>query len=286
MEDELRDRRSVLKPILTAHLLPVVEARLLELLRSLSADDWEKQTVAPAWRVKDVAAHLLDTQLRKLSRVRDGYVPGAAPRFASRAEFLAFIDRLNREGVEMYGRLSPPVLISLMEIASRESAAFHQTLDPMAEAAFGVSWAGEEKSLNWFDTARELTERWHHQQQIRLATDRPGIMTRELYYPVLDCFMRALPFTYREKPADSGMCLRFNVSGDCGGSWYLYRDGARWVQVEEPQGRQVSETTIPQEIAWRVFTKGIGRHSAAAQIQVTGDRDLGEHVLSMISVIG
>ena len=255
-----------MKPILTAHLLPVVEAHLLELLRSLGPSEWELQTVAPAWKVKDVAAHLLDTQLRKLSLVRDGNAAGPPPRFASRDDFLAFINRLNREGVETYRRLSPAVLISMMEIASRESAEFHQSLDPMAPAVFSVSWAGEETSLNWFDTARELTERWHHQQQIRLATNRPGIMTRELYYPVLDCFMRALPFTYRDKPADPGTLLRFNVSGDCGGSWYLYRDGDRWVQVESPKGRQLSETTIPQEIAWRVFTKGIDREAATAQV--------------------
>ena len=225
--------------------------------------------------MKDVAAHLLDTQLRKLSRVRDGYTAAPPPRFTSHDEFLGFINTLNREGVEMYGRLSPAVLISMMEMASRESAEFHQSLDPMAKAAFSVSWAGEETSLNWFDTARELTERWHHQQQIRMATNRPGIMTRELYYPVLDCFMRALPFKYRDKSAEPGTHLRFNVSGECGGSWYLYRDGDRWVQVEAPQGRQLSETTIPQEIAWRIFTKGIDRETAAAQVSVTGDRDLG-----------
>ena len=275
-----------MKPILTAHLLPVIEARLIELLRSLRPDEWELQTVAPAWKVKDVAAHLLDTQLRKLSRVRDGYASGPPPRFASHDEFLAFINRLNREGVEMYRRLSPAVLISLMELASRESADFHQALDPMAAAAFSVSWAGDETSPNWFDTARELTERWHHQQQIRLATNRPGIMTRELYYPVLDCFMRALPFSYRDRPGETGTHLRFNVSGDCGGSWYLYRAADRWMQVEAPQGRQVSETTMPQDIAWRIFTKGIDRESAAAQVSVTGDRDLALHVLGMISIIG
>ena len=275
-----------MKPILTARLLPVVEAHLIELLRSLGPSEWESQTVAPAWKVKDVAAHLLDTQLRKLSLVRDGYAAGPAPRFASRDDFLAFINRLNREGVETYRRLSPTVLISMMEIASRESAEFHQSLDPMAPAVFSVSWAGEETSLNWFDTARELTERWHHQQQIRLATNRPGIMTRELYHPVLDCFMRALPFTYRDKPADPGTLLRFTVSGDCGGSWYLHRDGDRWDQVESPKGRQLSETTIPQEIAWRIFTKGIDRETASAQVSISGDRDLGAHVLGMIAIVG
>jgi uncharacterized protein (TIGR03083 family) len=275
-----------MKPILAAHLLPVIEARLIELLRSLHPDEWDLQTIAPAWKVKDVAAHLLDTQLRKLSLVRDGYLAAPPRQFSSTDEFLEFINRLNREGVEMYRRLSPAVLISMMEIASRESAEFHQALEPTAEATFSVSWAGEERSLNWFDTARELTERWHHQQQIRLAANRPGIMTRELYYPVLDCFMRALPFKYRDRSGETGTHLRFNVSGDCGGSWYLYREGDRWVQIDAPEGRQASETTIPQDIAWRIFTKGIDREVAAAQVTITGDRDLGSHVLSLVAIIG
>ena len=271
-----------MKPLLTGHLLPLIEARLSELLRSLEPTEWELQTVAPKWKVKHVAAHLLDTQLRKLSIVRDGYVAGPPPG----DDLVALINELNRQGVEMYSRLSPRVLIAMMEIASREYAEFHQSLDPMAESAFAVSWAGEAKSLNWFDTARELTERWHHQQQIRLATNRPGIMTRELYYPVLDTFMRALPFTYRACTGEPGTHLRFNVSGDCGGSWYLYRDGERWVQVESPQGRQASETTVPQDIAWRVFTKGIDRRAAEAQCTITGDRALGSHLLHMVSIVG
>jgi hypothetical protein len=97
-------------------------------------------------------------------------------------------NRLNAEGVTVYRRLSPPVLIDMMKAACQQSARFHESLDPFAPASFAVSWAGEETSLNWFDTARELTERWHHQQQIRLAANRPGIMTPDLYHPVLDCF--------------------------------------------------------------------------------------------------
>ena len=34
--------------------------------------------------------------------------------------------------------------------------------------------AGEAVSANWFDVAREFTERWHHQQQIRLAIGGPA----------------------------------------------------------------------------------------------------------------
>jgi uncharacterized protein (TIGR03083 family) len=275
-----------MKPIFTAPLLPLIDALLLELLRSLRADEWGAQTVAPAWKVKDVVAHLLDTALRRLSMARDGYRREPQPVIDSPADLVALINRLNRDGVEMYGRLSPAVLITLLEAASAELARYMDSLDPMSPAPISVSWAGESSSLNWFDIAREYTERWHHQQQIRLATDRPGIMTRELYYPVLDCFMRALPFTYRDRAGEPGTHLRFNVSGHCGGSWYLYRDEERWVQVETPEGRQASETTIPQDIAWRIFTKGIDRESAAAQVSVTGTRDLGEHVLGMVAIVG
>jgi uncharacterized protein (TIGR03083 family) len=278
-------RTESLKPILTAPLFSRLETQLVELLRSLGREDWEKQTVAPQWRVKDVAAHLLDTPLRGLSIFRDGYAPGPLA-VTSHDELVALINRLNHEGVRVYRRLSPNVLISLMEVVSRELCAYHEALDPGAPSLVGVTWAGEEKSLNWFNTAREFTERWHHQQQIRLAVDKPGIMTREFYYPVLDCFMRALPFTYRTVSAVSGACARFNVSGDCGGSWYLYRERGIWQLIGKPFGDTISETTIPQEIAWRVFTKGIDRTSAMPYVRVSGDTEVGLHVLRMISIIG
>jgi len=65
----------------------------------------------------------------------------------------------------------------------------------------------------------------------------------------------------------------------------LYRAEESWQLVEEPFGEKVSETTIPQEIAWRIFTKGIDRESALNQVKVTGDTNLGQHVLEMISIV-
>jgi hypothetical protein len=173
-----------------------------------------------------------------------------------------------------------------MESASRESAEYHQSLDPFAPAMFSVSWAGEEVSANWFDTAREFTERWHHQQQIRLAVEKPGIMTREFYVPVLDCFMRALPHAYSAVPAKPGTLAQFNIAGECGGSWYLLRDIKTWRLVSSAAGEKISETTIPQEIAWRIFTKGIARDAAQAQVQVKGNSEIGLHMLGMVSIVG
>lgn len=278
-----------LQPIFTAHLFPKVDGKLLELLRSLSPEEWERQSVSPRWKVKDVAAHLLDTALRGVSFGRDVYAP-PAPNIDSAAALGAYINRLNEEGVKVYRRLSPDVLISLMGVACKQLAEYHAGRDPLAQAPYGVSWAGEEKSANWFDTAREYTERWHHQQQIRLAVGHPGvgepgILTRELYYPVLDCFMRALPFTYRNISAEGGTAIRVTVSGECGGSWNLLRGDTAWLLTEREREQPATETTIPQEIAWRIFTKGIDRDSALSQVKIIGDPALGLQVLSMVSIV-
>jgi uncharacterized protein (TIGR03083 family) len=270
-------------PILCAHLIRKVDAKLLELLASLSPDEWDAQTVAPQRKVRDVAAHLLDTALRKLSRVRDGWVVEQTA-IRSLQDLVALVNRLNREGVTVYRRLSPSVLISWMTIACRESADFHEALDPFAPAATGVSWAGEQHSLNWFDTARELTERWHHQQQIRHATGRPGLMVPELYYPVLDCFMRGLPFAYRGVQAAEGTMVRAEVSGECGGAWQIRREAEAWVLVT-PTDRCDSRIVVPQEIAWLVFTKGVRKEEALRKVRVEGDPDLGLRVLDLTAIV-
>jgi uncharacterized protein (TIGR03083 family) len=277
--------REPLQPIFTAQLFPKLEAQLIELLRGLSPEDWEKPTLAPKWKVKDVAAHLLDTQVRKLAAARHGYKPENSKKL-SPDQLVALINHLNAEGVRAYSQLSPDELISWMESASRDSAKYHRLIDPFARAMFPVSWAGEEESANWFDTAREFTERWHHQQQIRLAVDKPGIMTREFYFPVLDCFMRGLPYSYRNVSAKSATLARFNISGECGGSWYLFRDSEDWKLIAAPAEETISETTIPQEIAWRIFTKGIAPEEAKTQAHVTGDEAVGLHILKMISIVG
>jgi uncharacterized protein (TIGR03083 family) len=273
-----------LPPIYTAGLLPTLEGLLLDLLRSLDTSDWDRPTIAGSWKVRDVAAHLLDTHLRKLSICRDGHAlkEGSA---ASRSDLATLVNKINQEGVNVYRRLSPKLLTEMMEIASRESAEYHASLDPLAPAIFPVSWAGETQSANWFDTAREYTERWHHQQQIRVAVDRPGIMTRELYHPVLDCFMRALPHTYFKVEADPGTLVQVHVSGESGGSWYLCRTQYNWALSRVPAGTLTAEITIPQSIAWRVFTKGISQSAAKAQVTLRGKTALAKHVLGAVAIV-
>ena len=113
-----------LQPIFTAQLFPQLEEKLIELLRSLGPEDWEAQTLAPKWKVKDVAAHLLDTQVRKLAAARHGYKPENSKKLTPE-RLISLINSLNAEGVRQYSQLQPDELISRMESASRESAEYH-----------------------------------------------------------------------------------------------------------------------------------------------------------------
>ena len=278
-------RPTGLPPILTAHLFRTLDGKLLELLRSLTQDEWQRPTVVPKWNVRQIAAHLLDTALRRLSFDRDGGTTSGPP--LSNREVVDLVNRLNATGVEVYGRLSPRVLIALTAAVIPELHEHLESMDPSAPAAFPVSWAGESESAVWFDVARELTERWHHQQQIRLAVDRPGIMTPELYGPVLECFMRGLPHAYRDVSARPGSVVEVTVTGDCGGTWWLERGANGWSLVTAAARERIdARTSIPQSIAWRVFTKGIRRDDAKSQVAISGDEALGAAVLGMTAIVG
>jgi uncharacterized protein (TIGR03083 family) len=262
------------------------DAALLDLLRSLRSEDWTRATIAGSWTVRDVTAHLLDTALRRLSFARDGWLPPMTPQRAD--DLVTMINSANAQGVQVFGRLSPTVLIRLMETATHDLHAYVASLDPHGRAAFAVSWAGEAESEHWFDVARELTERWHHQAQIRLAVGRlDELMTPRLYHPVLDCFLRALPFGYRDVPAPDGAHVQIVIGGEAGGEWTIVRSVHGW----RPAGRVdparlAARATIPGEIAWRVFTKGIDRLEAERLSAIDGDRGLAAPLFGLTAIVG
>ena len=273
-----------LKPILTVDLFPILEGKLVELLRCLRHDDWSRPTLAKQWTVKDIAAHLLDGNLKRLSIQRDGFFGLAAPPREGYEAFIAFINRNNANWVQAARRLSPRVVIDMMELTSKQVYDLFRGLDPNAPALWGVSWAGEETSANWFDIAREYTERWHHQQQIRIAVERLGISSRELYFPVLDTFMRGMPYAFRSVEAREGTIVEIQIEGEAGGSWFVERCDSRW-RLEQQATSADATLRMDQELAWRVFTKAVDVQSAAGQVAISGDRSLAMQALTLVAVL-
>jgi len=272
------------EPIFTVDLFPVLEGKLIELLRTLNHEDWLQPTLAKQWAVKDIAAHLLDGNLKRLAMQRDGFFGLAAPPLDGYGSLIQFINRNNAEWVQAARRISPRTLIDLLESTSKQVYELFAGLDPFAPALWAVSWAGEDQSANWFDIAREYTERWHHQQQIRIAVNRPGISGRELYSPVLETFMRGLPHAFRAVQARQGTMVRIEITGEAGGSWFLERVDSAW-QLTEPTHSSEATLSMDQELAWRLFTKAVDQEAAARDAVVSGDAPLALKALSLVAVL-
>ncbi|MDB5235019.1 MAG: hypothetical protein JWR44_2012 [Hymenobacter sp.] len=273
-------------PIEVLPLFPVLDELLLDLLRSLTPADWQRPTLARQWTVKDVAAHLLDGNLRTLSMLRDGYA-GEAPEDFSYAGLVAYLNRLNADWVRAARRLSPAVLMELLALSGAEYTAFLGTLDPWAPAAFSVAWAGEAESLNWFHLARDYTEKWHHQQQIREAVGQTdALMTRQLFQPCIETLLRGLPHAYRQTPAPAGTRVRISVSSDIGGAWELERQAQAWHLQPAGPAQPAASLTMGPEVAWKLFTKGLSPTEARQQAQVAGEEALVAPAFSLVAVMG
>jgi uncharacterized protein (TIGR03083 family) len=153
--------------VMVSQLGPAIDVRttfhherdlLIELLRKLDEREWAADTVCPGWSVRDVAAHRVHDDLRRLSRSRD-HVQGAVP---DAGESLpTFLNRANDRWVEETRFLSPRLVVDLLtctgQLLHRMWA--NAKLDQLGE---GVWWAGVETAPVWLDVAREYSEDWIH----------------------------------------------------------------------------------------------------------------------------
>lgn len=272
-------------PIRTVHLFPVLDQLFIDLLRSLTPDEWNKPTLAKLWTVKDIATHLLDGNLRTLSMLRDGYFGEKPDQIDSYTDLVAYLNRLNAEWVKATRRLSPAVLTELLELTGRQYSDYLVTLDPFGPAIFSVAWAGEQESQNWFHVARDYTQKWHHQQQIRHAVGKPGIMTKELFYPCIDTFMIGLPHTYRNIQADPGIVIQLTITTTVGGDWYLTKTDKDWQLSKEGVGKPATEIFLDPDTACKLFTKGMSPETARKTVEIRGNQALGNTALTMVSVV-
>lgn len=171
----------------TIHLFQPLSDELLKLVRELKDEDWLKPSPINGRTVKDLVSHLIDGSLRKISIQRDGFVDNTnKPNIQSYNDLVNYIQNLNKEWMNITRRLSPKILIDLLDYSENEFNKYIKTLDLYATSLFPVNWAGEDESKNWFDIAREFTEKWHHQMQIRLALDKPILMDCKFLEPLYD----------------------------------------------------------------------------------------------------
>jgi len=272
-----------LRPLDTTPLFAPLHEALLDLLRSLDDQDWNRSTVAGRWRVRDVAAHLLDGQLRALSALRDGHlVPPETPIRGYR-DLVAFLNQLNADWVRAAERLSPRVLMDWLALSGPQVVALYRSLPLQEPALFSVAWAGEEMSKNWMHLGREYTEWWHHQMQIRDAVGAPPILLEEKWLaPLLDISVRVLPHTYRALEAPARTALVLTVEG---ARWSLVREEAAWRVFAGAAEGAATTVVLDADTAWRLLFHALTPEDAEARARVEGDSALAQPLFRARSVM-
>lgn len=272
------------EPIYVVELFPPLGRELLTVLKSLQPTDWARPTICSPWSVKDVAAHLLGGNLGRLWNRTDPFASHENP-VRDHDELVSLINHDNEIWVQAARRISPEVLIEFLDLTDRHLYDHFRSLDQDELARITVAWASDSLPPNWFDIAREYTEKWLHQQHIREAVDQPLLMARAWLSPVLDTFMRGLPRTFRNLKAKNGTSVSVRITGEAGGEWSLVREGFEWKLLTGCDPLAACCVWIDQGLAWRLFTKGVSREDAKRQVQIDGNAVLGEQVLEMVSIM-
>jgi uncharacterized protein (TIGR03083 family) len=270
------------QPIYVVDLFPEVLDALLELLTGLSVEEWNRPTVCPGWSVKDVALHLLGVEVGNLSRRRDGHSGHIS--LAGWADLVSFVNAWNQGWVQATRRISPRLLIDLLRLTGVQMCEYVGTLDPHAMGG-PVSWAGPEPAPVWLDLAREYTERWHHQQHIRDAVGRPGLKEPRYFAPVLAAFAWALPRAFQETDAAEDTSVTLTITGASGGQWSVRHERGDWRFYEGTLDQVDAQVILDEDVAWRLFTRGLDPIQAQDLVTLVGERALGLRALGMISII-
>lgn len=273
------------KKIETLALFPILDELLIDLLTHLSPEEWNKQTVAKLWKVKDVASHLLDGNLRGLSISRDRYFGEKADHIKSYADLVGFLNELNLSWTSATKRLSPAVLTWLLKLTGESYSAHLKTLVPTEDAVFSVAWAGQETSANWFHIAREYTEKFLHQQQIRDAVGKPGLLTKALFYPFIDTLMYAFAPTFKAIAAEEGTVVSILITTEIGGQWNIIKTDGDWILNKEPYLISTASVSIDPDTAWKLFSKSWKPEQVVDMVEIAGNRALAEQVLKMVAVM-
>src|ERR1700689_1348797 len=153
----------------TRPLVSELRAELAVLLAGLSDGDWARPTACPGWPVHAVATHLLGVEVGNVSVRRDDWkldpARGDDPD--------AWLNVFNQQWVDAARRISPALLIELINVAGLRFEEHLATLD-LDSTGGPVEWAtGSDPAPVWLDVAREYMERYVHQHQIRQATHPP-----------------------------------------------------------------------------------------------------------------
>jgi hypothetical protein len=273
-----------LDPVFCEDLLKEIDDKLFDIMKNIPLDDWNTTTLYPDWKVKDIFSHILDTSIRRLSDQRDMYHDtNKVVQITSYQDLVEFIEKLADEWAAITRRISPQVLLSLFSLIKNELYVFMKNMKPFDDAAISVAWAGEKKSKIWFDNAREYSEHWIHQEQIRDALNIEPLDNSRYLMPVLETLIRCLPVAYSNIHKDNGTTVQIKTTGSVISEYYLEKNEEKW---ELYIGSCINPNSFIIVDSFQ-FCKMLSRiiEPNTLKYEIFGDKELGRNIEKAIALM-
>lgn len=249
-----------------------------ELCSQLDPGDWSKPTDCPGWDVKDQLAHICALESRALGRPQ----PSEGPRKADHTR--NELGEMNEGDLDARRSMSPEQLLDEYRDVTAE------------RAKVLASWSDEEwkqEGRGVLGTApREQIIRvrifdvFTHEQDIRVATGRPGHMNGGVARLAYEQMAAALGFVLVKKAQSSeGQTAVFEIGPP--GETIAYRVvNGRGTKVEEIPAHPTVRLAMEAETFLRLVA---GRWSPErvhqeGRVRITGDEDLGRRIVAGLNV--
>lgn len=255
-----------------AALLARERGALMATLHRLEPSDWDRRTPCPGWQVRDLVSHLWSTDLHVLARLRDGYDRSGAiaGEPSDREAVTAAVDEHNRRWVEATRGLSPRVLVDRLQESGPQVTTVFRVGD-LGAPAERVAWVGTRPQPLWFCGARELTERFVHQQQLRAAVDHLPFDDEDVLAAVVDTFSHAFPAALAEVQAVPGTTVSVVVEdATLRRAWTFTRSPGGWVGSDGLSADAAAHLRTDPDAFWRLLSGNLSRTDQVHRVELAG----------------
>jgi uncharacterized protein (TIGR03083 family) len=251
---------------------------ILKLASDAGEVDWDQPTGCPGWTVGDQFAHVADLESILLGRPRPEHtVTGERPHVTGP------VGEFTEAGIDLRrGRPASEVVAELREVVAGRLTMLDGVddgdLDSEVQGFFGPSKQRSHFGIRIFDL-------WSHDQDIRRALDRPGSLDGPAAQVSREFMLRAAS---RKIQADlsppAGTSVLLVITGPGGASRAMTFDGER--------GHAGADLPADPQVTMRLDLNTLtvlacGRADdpdARNRVDISGDVELGQHILENIAV--
>jgi uncharacterized protein (TIGR03083 family) len=242
----------------------------------LDAGEWDLPSECPGWSVRDVLSHMVGTERSLLGE--------ASP------EALPIPDHVHNEvGARNEGWVAslrdhsgPEVLSIFRDVTSRRVAEL-RSFSPARFDELGPSPVGKVPYREFMRV--RVMDCWVHEQDIRVATARPGHRQGPAATLAIDRLASAMPFIVGKKAgAPDGSTVRFELTGSEPRRLDVVVSGGR-AAIGTTESDPTAEVRMDLEVFWRL---GCGRVTGdaargAGLVDLRGDTDLAQRVIDSMA---